>query len=203
MSEVLVDHEDIWKPRMILLNGTSENVDYISRSNLRVKSNGEVLWRPPALFKVFCGLDFYYWPFDEQKCDLHLMSWSSNVEFVLLDDSSAQSLSIENHEWKLVDIQSREEKHENNKLISYRLTIHRRTQLYRAVVTFPAIGVIILILGSFWVPFQSVQRILLNSVVALIVFIFLVHFSQKLNTMASNTPLIGKVVTRHTSIPPN
>ena len=41
-----------------------------------IKSNGLVVWKPPAIYKSLCPIDVEFFPFDEQRCTLKIGSWS-------------------------------------------------------------------------------------------------------------------------------
>lgn len=37
-----------------------------------VHHNGEVVWKPPAIYKSLCPIDVEFFPFDEQLCTLKI-----------------------------------------------------------------------------------------------------------------------------------
>lgn len=76
--------------------------------------------------------------------------------------------------------------------VKYNVTISRRSTIYRTVIFAPSFVIILLTLLTFWLPAQYGEKIMLNGITALMIVLFLLYFSQKLNVMASHTPLIGK-----------
>ena len=36
----------------------------------KVRSDGHVIWNPPAIFRSSCQIDVTYFPFDSQNCHL-------------------------------------------------------------------------------------------------------------------------------------
>lgn len=158
-----------------------------------MRSSGEIIWKPSAYFQVYCPLNFYYWPFDEHTCTLYFSA--SNFELIWGGDTESTDMLIENHEWKLENVKVEEgnaESEESINIITYEFTIRRRSSIYRAVVTVPAIVVIFLILGTLWIPPQLAQRIFLDGIKILLINMLLINFSQKTHIMAIHTPLIGK-----------
>lgn len=49
-----------------------------------VRSNGRVLWEPPAVYKSSCTMDVEFFPFDEQLCSLKFGSWTYDATQVSL-----------------------------------------------------------------------------------------------------------------------
>ncbi|WAQ96112.1 ACHA2-like protein [Mya arenaria] len=77
---------DIWKPELIVDNSLA-NIGVISAPdlNLRVKFSGLVEWEPPRLLQTHCEVDITYYPYDEQKCAIEIVSWGFRIDELSLD----------------------------------------------------------------------------------------------------------------------
>lgn len=165
-----------------------------------MEPTGNVLWVPPATFKTFCDLNLRNWPFDSHKCTLIFGSWIYNGEEINLQAKETDShldLFVENPEWEISSLTwARTVSHyaccpDPYIDIRYNITVARRSTIYRTVILTPAFVIILLTLLTFWLPAQYGEKILLNGLTALMIVLFLLYFSQKLNVMGLHTPLIG------------
>lgn len=175
-------------------------MDYYGTTHFVVEPNGNVMWVPPATLKTFCDSNLRYWPFDSHKCTLLFGSWVYNgheIDVVPKETDPHLDMYIENPEWEVIDLKVDRSVTiyaccpEPYVDVRYNITIARRSTVYRTVILAPAFVVILLTLLTFWLPAQYSEKILLNGITALIIVLFLLYFSQKLNVMASHTPLIG------------
>lgn len=195
----MAQHE-IWQPDISLYNSINFN-DYYGSAHFIVETNGNVLWVPPAMFKVFCESNLRFWPYDTHNCFLILGSWVNNGQEIDLKPKEADTnfeLFIENPEWDIVEftvdrsVKIYECCIEFYVDVRYNITLERRSSIYRNVIVGPSFAIILFILTTFWLPTGHSGKIILNGVTALIVCIYLIYFSQKLHIMAAHTPLIGK-----------
>jgi len=44
---------------------------------------GEVVWKPPAIYKSSCKINVEWFPFDEQSCDMKFGSWTYDGRLVI------------------------------------------------------------------------------------------------------------------------
>ena len=52
------------------------NFEVTYKSNVIIQHWGEIYWIPPAIFTSSCEIDVQYFPFDQQKCEMKLGSWT-------------------------------------------------------------------------------------------------------------------------------
>ena len=82
-----------------------EDIDSRYPTNIVVKHDGSCLWVPPGLFLSTCKIDITWFPFDDQKCELKLGSWTyeaKEIDLQLKGDGGDISNFIKNGEWSLI-----------------------------------------------------------------------------------------------------
>ena len=82
-----------------------EDIDSRYPTNIVVKNDGSCLWVPPGLFLSTCKIDITWFPFDDQKCELKLGSWTyeaKEIDLQLKGDGGDISNFIKNGEWSLI-----------------------------------------------------------------------------------------------------
>ncbi|CAG2062167.1 unnamed protein product, partial [Timema podura] len=54
------------------------NYEVTLMTKATLKFDGEVFWKPPAIYKSSCEINVEYFPFDEQSCTMKFGSWTYN-----------------------------------------------------------------------------------------------------------------------------
>jgi hypothetical protein len=54
------------------------NYEVTLMTKATLKYTGEVVWKPPAIYKSSCEINVEYFPFDEQSCNMKFGSWTYN-----------------------------------------------------------------------------------------------------------------------------
>ncbi|CAL4135395.1 unnamed protein product, partial [Meganyctiphanes norvegica] len=52
------------------------NYEVTLMTKATLKYTGEVVWKPPAIYKSSCEIDVEWFPFDEQSCLMKFGSWT-------------------------------------------------------------------------------------------------------------------------------
>lgn len=55
---------------------------------------GEVIWKPPSIYKSSCEINVQYFPFDEQSCLMKFGSWTYNGLQVRSMFTQCQALAL-------------------------------------------------------------------------------------------------------------
>lgn len=59
------------------------------KTRVILSSDGTSTWYAPTILKSRCAIDITFFPFDDQKCDLHFGSWTYDGNRVDLINASA------------------------------------------------------------------------------------------------------------------
>lgn len=106
VGDIRLNPSDIWTPDVEVYN-LREGKFLASERNNRVVlySSGKIVWVPPYHITAACSLDSTWFPFDDQKCEFKIGSWTYNG--FMLDIKEAQatvdtSSYVRNPDWDLV-----------------------------------------------------------------------------------------------------
>lgn len=199
MTLLHVGNHEVWQPDVVLYNSASD-IDHYGSTQVLVYQTGMVIWVPPSHFETFCVLDLTYWPYDQQQCSLVLGSWVfDGLKLDLWPEENAVDIEllIKSNEWQIINTTSAR----NVKMyecctepyvsVEFNVTMARRPNVFRAVVTVPAVTVALMTLATFCLPIGSGQKMLLCGVNTITVVLLLMYFTSRLGNMAITTPLIG------------
>ncbi|KAJ8308720.1 hypothetical protein KUTeg_013594 [Tegillarca granosa] len=111
LTHLDVPQSMIWKPDLALKNGFTKLTELGSSFVLaRVENTGSVIWSPYEVFEVKCDVDIQFFPFDQQRCYLKFIAWSTSKREVFIQ-SRTRGLSLEvtsNAEWDIVSSRTEE-----------------------------------------------------------------------------------------------
>jgi nicotinic acetylcholine receptor len=61
-----------------IFSSADGNYEVTLMTKATLKYTGEVVWKPPAIYKSSCEINVEYFPFDEQSCNMKFGSWTYN-----------------------------------------------------------------------------------------------------------------------------
>ena len=76
-----VNPDSLWKPDTFFSNA-NKIVSPGDEEYILVKRNGDVLWSKRIVITLFCGMDFYFFPYDRQECITSMESFGYSPEEV-------------------------------------------------------------------------------------------------------------------------
>ncbi|KAK2713483.1 pH-sensitive chloride channel 2-like [Artemia franciscana] len=88
--------EKIWKPSLYVLNEKQSSVVKFPQANvlIEITPDGHITYSFRLQSKVYCAISLANFPFDVQKCNLHIGSWSLNTDELKLLWKGGEGVNI-------------------------------------------------------------------------------------------------------------
>ncbi|XP_045593045.1 neuronal acetylcholine receptor subunit alpha-9-II-like [Procambarus clarkii] len=199
-TEVIrVPYKDIWYPDVILHNTADSNYELgILNTNAKIKYTGEVQLASHAFFQSTCDVNTFWYPFDQQDCQLVFASWTHTTDEVELVMGKADLSEYSPHpEYYLEDFYSvTTQVHDPCCLkpftfVTYHLQLQRRTMFAVFFFILPGAVVNTCALMTFMLPAESGEKVSLATNALLAMMVFLMSMTQEIPPTES-VPLIGR-----------
>uniref|UniRef100_A0A8C7ARX0 5-hydroxytryptamine receptor 3B n=2 Tax=Neovison vison TaxID=452646 RepID=A0A8C7ARX0_NEOVI len=201
IREISLPLSDIWAPDIIL----KELVDFEGSPNLPyvyVNSSGTIKNSKPIQVVSACSLETYAFPFDIQNCSLTFSSALHTVHDVNLaflrsrgDMKHDKKEFLNDSEWELLSVSSSHNILQScageSAQIQFHVVIRRRPLVYVVSLLIPSIFLMLVDLGSFYLPPTCRARIVFKTSVLVGYTVFRVNMSDEMPRNALSTPLIG------------
>jgi hypothetical protein len=62
----------------VIICSADGNYEVTLMTKATLSYTGEVIWKPPSIYKSSCEINVQYFPFDEQSCLMKFGSWTYN-----------------------------------------------------------------------------------------------------------------------------
>ncbi|XP_067607801.1 5-hydroxytryptamine receptor 3B [Pseudorca crassidens] len=201
ISEISLPLSAIWAPDITI----NEFVD-IERSPdlpyVYVNSSGTIKHSKSIQLVSACSLETYAFPFDIQNCSLTFNSILHTVEDVDLaflrsreDITHDQKEFLNDGEWELLSVSSTYNILQSSAgdfaQIQFHVVIRRHPLVYVVSLLIPSIFLMLVDLGSFFLPPTCHARIVFKSSVLVGYTVFRLNMSDEVPKSAVTTPLIG------------
>ena len=167
-------------------------------TNLIVRSNGSVLWLPPAIYKSACKIEVKYFPFDQQNCTLKFRSWTydhTEIDMVLMTPTASMDDFTPSGEWDIVALPGRRTVNPQDPSyvdVTYDFIIKRKPLFYTINLIIPCVLTTLLAILVFYLPSNCGEKMTLCISVLLALTFFLLLISKIVPPTSLDVPLIGK-----------
>ena len=203
-----VEPDKIWLPDMSLYNSAQEGQDaliYLKiKTKVQVFNDGACRWLSPYFSSTSCNIDSTHFPFDEQKCQVEMASWTAtgNVIDVQLDKNLSIDTSnyLENIQWKMQSVSAYKQvsffgtnKNSFPSLV-FEFVVRRRSLFYIINLIFPCVILSFLSLMTFYIPPASGERITLSISLLLTMLFTLYIVTENLPPDSTTVPLLTKFI---------
>ncbi|XP_015126569.1 acetylcholine receptor subunit beta-like 2 [Diachasma alloeum] len=205
-----VPSENIWLPDIVLYNNADGNYEVTLMTKATVTWEGEVYWKPPAIYKSSCEINVEYFPFDEQSCLMKFGSWTYNgaqVDLRHMLQASGNNLVEKgidlsdfymSVEWDILEVPAaRNEEYypcctEPYTDVTFNITMRRKTLFYTVNLIIPCVGITFLTVLVFYLPSDSGEKVSLCSSILLSLTVFFLLLAEIIPPTSLAIPLLGK-----------
>ncbi|KAL0270716.1 UNVERIFIED_CONTAM: hypothetical protein PYX00_008024 [Menopon gallinae] len=205
-----VPSEHIWLPDIVLYNNADGNYEVTLMTKATLTYNGEVYWKPPAIYKSSCEINVLYFPFDEQSCYMKFGSWTYHgyqVDLKHMDQKPGSNLvpiGIDlkefylSVEWDILEVPARKNEEfypgytEPYSDITFNLKMRRKTLFYTVNLIIPCVGITFLTILVFYLPSDSGEKVTLTVSILLSLTVFFLLLAEIIPPTSLAVPLLGK-----------
>lgn len=192
---VFVGYKDVWLPEIILVNPSEKQQSFGQEWHvIRYHLDGWAMWSPGDLIKAKCAIDVRYFPFDNQKCSLHMYAWgytSNEVTLFPLSNEVNTSFLVEHSSWTLINTTAEAGVEDHVSRIIYTFHLARKPQYVLINVILPILFLCLLNVLVFVLPAESGERVSYSITVLLSLAVFMTIVSNTLPRSSEPLPLIS------------
>uniref|UniRef100_A0A4X2LL24 5-hydroxytryptamine receptor 3B n=1 Tax=Vombatus ursinus TaxID=29139 RepID=A0A4X2LL24_VOMUR len=197
IGEISLPLSAIWAPDIII----NEFVDIEKSPDLPyvyVNSSGTIKNNKPIQVVSACSLETYAFPFDTQNCSLTFNSiLHTDLDLAFLrsteDIKKDKKTFVNDGEWELLSVPSTYQVMHSE--AGDFVVIRRRPLAYVVNLLIPSIFLMVMDLGSFYLPLSCRTRITFKTSILVGYTVFKVNMSNEVPRSAVSTPLIGVFLT--------
>ncbi|XP_004700116.2 neuronal acetylcholine receptor subunit beta-4 [Echinops telfairi] len=188
----------IWLPDIVLYNNADGTYEVSLYTNAVVRSNGSIMWLPPAIYTSACRIQVRHFPFDQQNCTLKFRSWTydhTEIDMVLKTPSASMDDFTPSGEWDILALPGRRTVNPQDPSyvdVTYDFIIKRKPLFYTINLIIPCVLITSLAILVFYLPSDCGEKMTLCISVLLALTVFLLLISKIVPPTSLDVPLIGK-----------
>ncbi|KAM5311652.1 neuronal acetylcholine receptor subunit beta-3 [Glossophaga mutica] len=199
IHSIKVPSESLWLPDIVLFENADGRFEGSLMTKVIVKSNGTVVWTPPASYKSSCTMDVTFFPFDRQNCSMKFGSWTYDgtmVDLVLINENVDRKDFFDNGEWEILNAKgtkgNRREGLYTYPFITYSFVLRRLPLFYTLFLIIPCLGLSFLTVLVFYLPSDEGEKLSLSTSVLVSLTVFLLVIEEIIPSSSKVIPLIGE-----------
>ncbi|XP_022127131.2 neuronal acetylcholine receptor subunit beta-2-like [Pieris rapae] len=192
IDKLPVSSSNIWNPMDNFQNSKSTyEFDYLWTKTCRVYFSGGIICMPRTMYEIICISKLSDWPYDTQTCRFEF-KYRGNTQlpravFTFGEGRGMKMLGAEyGGTWNIVDYKQGDE----NEVLFFELTVERQAMGLGAMLTAPAITLMLLTISSMLLDIRGPTRLLLCCFSLLSHFIFLQLINYSMPKLNRETPSI-------------
>ncbi|XP_076065659.1 neuronal acetylcholine receptor subunit alpha-7-like [Oratosquilla oratoria] len=207
MKYVFFSPDQIWRPDITLYNNAKvKETHHYGNQPVMAFRNGYLYWVPSAELNVECPQDLTYWPYDRQVCILFLGSWSRHGWQLNPESWNGRNKTAVNlkwymktsHHWRVeaATIERVVMKYdccpEPYVTLDVEITLARDSPSFVFIVILPGLGIALLTLVHFVLPFDSKQKLLMGSLASVLCSVYVIYLGNMVTHQSGSSPIIIK-----------
>uniref|UniRef100_A0A8C8ZAE0 Cholinergic receptor nicotinic beta 3 subunit n=1 Tax=Prolemur simus TaxID=1328070 RepID=A0A8C8ZAE0_PROSS len=199
INSIKVPSESLWLPDIVLFENADGRFEGSLMTKVVVKSNGTVIWTPPASYKSSCTMDVTFFPFDRQNCSMKFGSWTYDgtmVDLILIDENVDRKDFFDNGEWEILHAKGmrgdRRDGFYSYPFVTYSFILRRLPLFYTLFLIIPCLGLSFLTVLVFYLPSDEGEKLSLSTSVLVSLTVFLLVIEEIIPSSSKVIPLIGE-----------
>ncbi|XP_043418853.1 neuronal acetylcholine receptor subunit beta-3 isoform X2 [Prionailurus bengalensis] len=199
IRSIKVPSESLWLPDIVLFENADGRFEGSLMTKVIVRSNGTVIWTPPASYKSSCTMDVTFFPFDQQNCSMKFGSWTYDgtmVDLVLINENVDRKDFFDNGEWEILNAKgmkgNRRDGTYSYPFITYSFVLRRLPLFYTLFLIIPCLGLSFLTVLVFYLPSDEGEKLSLSTSVLVSLTVFLLVIEEIIPSSSKVIPLIGE-----------
>uniref|UniRef100_A0A3B3WVX3 Cholinergic receptor, nicotinic, alpha 4b n=1 Tax=Poecilia mexicana TaxID=48701 RepID=A0A3B3WVX3_9TELE len=201
VTSIRIPSEIIWRPDIVLYNNADGDFAVTHLTKAHLFYDGQIKWKPPAIYKSSCSIDVTFFPFDQQNCKMKFGSWTydrAKIDLISMASDVDQMDYWESGEWVIINAVG---KYNTKKYeccteiyadITYYFIIRRLPLFYTINLIIPCLLISCLTVLVFYLPSQCGEKITLCISVLLSLTVFLLLITEIIPSTSLVIPLIGE-----------
>lgn len=199
LNSISIPQNEVWKPDIALENSITKYRDLgTSTMNVRIQSDGHVIWKPMEEFHSTCSADVTKYPNDKQICCLSFESWTHTQRYVQITNGSKYVFLHHGYDgqpqWLITETSSKAMAKGADFYVVFCVTLERQSMYVMLNIILPIALLSFLNTCVFMLPASCGEKASFSVTVFLAVSVFLTIVSEQLPKASDKVSLFNLYV---------